>query len=128
MLMACGADAQVAQREPVCFAERSGAALITRVSFPDGYSVEGSWQITEMVKPGTRTVSAVLDHIIETRPLSGARQSMALPHVIEMTFSGPTMDDVLEEAATVWCETVLQARPLPAPPPVIDERVPITFM
>lgn len=127
MLVACGAEAQVA-REPVCQAEREGEALITRVNFPDGYSVEGPWHITDSFKPGVRRVSAVLDHIVETRPLSGKRETTVLPGAIEMTFSGPTMADVLAEAASVWCQTVLQARPLAPPQPTFDRPVPNKIM
>lgn len=128
LLMACGAEAQVAHREPVCQAVREGENLITRVHFPDGYSVEGPWHVTETVRTGSKSISAVLDRIVETRPLSGTRETTALPAAIQMTFSGPTMDDVLAEAASVWCRTVLQARPIPRVPPASDEPVPIKIM
>jgi hypothetical protein len=113
VLMACSAQAQVASREPVCQAERHGPQMITRVHFPDGYSVEGPWKVKDLVKPGSRSVSAVLDRIVETKPLSGKREMTQLPGAIQMTFSGQTMDDVLAEAASMWCETVVSARPNP---------------
>lgn len=128
LLIACGAEAQVAQREPVCQAVREGEALITRVDFPDGYSVEGPWHVTETVKTGSRSISAVLNHIVETRPLSGKREKTALPAAIQMTFTGPTMNDVLAEAASVWCKTVLQARPIPRVAPASDGPVPNKIM
>lgn len=128
LLVACGAEAQVAQREPVCQAVRVGEDLITRVSFPDGYLVEGPWHVTETVRSGSRSISAILDHIVEIRPLSGRRETTSLPEAIKMTFRGPTMDDVLAEAASVWCETVLHSRPVPGAPEVWDQPVPNKIM
>jgi hypothetical protein len=130
LLIACSAQAQVAQRGPVCQAELNGEQLITRLHFPDGYTFEGPWHIKSDVKPGSKSISAVLDHIVETRPLSGERQMIELPSTIRMTFTGRTMDDVLDQAASVWCETVTKARPR-APSvedDIVDEPTPPRFI
>ena len=130
LLVACSAQAQVAQRGPVCQAELNGEQLITRLHFPDGYTFEGPWHVKSTVKPGSKSIAAVLDHIVETRPLSGKREMIELPSSIHMTFTGRSMDDVLDQAAAVWCETVTKARP--RAPSVEDdilvEPPPIRFM
>jgi len=112
IVTACSAQAQVSQREPACRAERSGEELVTRIVFPDGYTVEGPWRVTGVATAAQgSTITAVLDHIVETRPLSDARQTTELPGAIQMTFRGRTMNDLLNEAAQVWCSTVLHTRP-----------------
>jgi hypothetical protein len=120
---ACSAQAQVSQREPACRAERSGDELVTRIVFPDGYTVEAPWRVTAVatVAHGA-TITAVLDHIVETRPLSDAPQMTELPDAIQMTFRGRTMTDLLSEAAQVWCSTVLHTRP--AQPEFYDDDPP----
>ncbi|MGQ0815625.1 MAG: hypothetical protein ACT4O1_14415 [Gemmatimonadota bacterium] len=113
VLMMTGAlQAQVALQSPVCRAEQSGEELITRITYSDGYTVEGPWRITGMVRNSAgSSLTAVLDQIVETRALQAGRQATALPGAIEMTFHGKTLDEALDEAARVWCSTVLRARP-----------------
>ena len=48
---------------------------------------------------------------VETRPQSGMRETTTLPDAIKVTFTGATMDDSLAEAASMFCQTVLMARP-----------------
>ena len=125
MLGATGvANAQVARNTPVCRADRTGPDLVTRIIFPDGYVVEGPWRVTGVVKSSTSTsMTAVLNHIVETTELSPQRQLVDLPGPVQMTFSGRSMTDVLTEAANVWCATVIKARP-GTPPASADASPP----
>jgi hypothetical protein len=112
LLAAASAQAQSLRDAPVCKAEPRGGAIVTRIQFSDGYTVEGPWRLTSRSDDkSATTVRAVLDRIVETQPVSHKRQTTALPSAVEMTFSGSTFDDVLTEAAHVWCLTVIQARP-----------------
>lgn len=121
--LACNAQAQVSRHEPACRAEHNGEELVTRIVFPDGYTVEAPWHVTARASAGrSATITAVLDHIIETRPLSRSRLLTELPGRIQMTFHGQTMGDLLSEAAEVWCSTVMHSRsprfePSVEPPP-----------
>lgn len=112
LLAAASARAQNTENSPVCRAEPRGSDIVTRIQFSDGYVVEGPWRLmSRSEQKSATTVVAVLDRIIETQPLSQKRQTTALPNKVEMTFSGTSFDDVLIEAAHVWCMTVIQARP-----------------
>jgi hypothetical protein len=111
MVTACSAQAQVSQ-EPACGAEHRGNELVTRIVFPDGYTVEGPWRITGVASAGREaSVTAVLEHIVETSRSSDTSQTTALPGAIRVTFRGRTMNDLLGVAARVWCSTVLHTRP-----------------
>ena len=112
LLATAGAQAQSLKDAPVCKAEPRGAGIVTRVQFSDGYTVEGPWRLmSRSDDKAATTVIAVLDRIVETQPVSHKRQTTALPSAVQMTFSGNSFDDVLVEAAHVWCMTVIQARP-----------------
>ena len=111
LIAATALQAQGAKEAPVCQAERRGQSLITRIEYPDGYRVEGPWRVTSSVRAGsTSTVRAVLDRIVELRPFTSSWRTTALPSAIEMTFTGSTVAEVLDEAATIWCQTVAKAR------------------
>ena len=130
LLVASSAQAQVAPRGQVCQAELQGEQMITRLHFPDGYTFEGPWHLKTVVKPDSKSIAAVLDHIVETKPLSGKRSMIELPSSIQMTFTGRTIDEVLDNAAAAWCETVTKARPR-APSvedDVLEEPAPIRFI
>jgi hypothetical protein len=115
LVVTASAQAQVSQKEPICRALRQGEALITKIQFADGYIVEGPWRVVAQTQSGgTTAVKAVLYQIIETEPLSGKRQTTALPDAVEMTFRGDTSLDLLDTAANLWCATVMKARP-PSP-------------
>jgi hypothetical protein len=119
---ACSAQPQVGL-EPGCRAERSGNELVTRMEFSDGYAVEGPWRVTGIATAGHgSTITAVLDHIVETRPLSDTPRMTELPSAIQVTFRGRTMNDLLSDAAQMWCTTVLHTRP--AHPDVYDANPP----
>jgi hypothetical protein len=111
LIGAASLEAQTPQNAAACRAERRGEALITKIEYADGYSVEGPWRVTEDVRAGrATTVRAVLDRIVETRPLTSTRHMTALPTAIEMTFRGRSPSDLLDEAANLWCVTVMKAR------------------
>lgn len=125
LLLAGVAEAQVVRSAPTCKANQSGAELVTRIVFPDGYTVEGPWRVTGVVKSGRNTtLTAVLDHIIETAAISSRREHVALPGPIQMKFTGRSMNELLNEAANLWCVTVLKARP--TSPPASVEAGPIS--
>jgi hypothetical protein len=114
LVAASAVQAQGAAKSPTCHAVRKGQDLITRIEFPDGYSVEGPWHVKSLISAGSgSTLTAVLDHIVESRPFTtGGPQTTALPAAIEISFKGSNMDRILNEAADLWCMTVLRARPL----------------
>ena len=106
-------QAQEPPQAPTCRAGRRGEDLITRIQFPDGYMVEGPWHVTGQSPTTSKVtlITAVLDHIVETQAVSHKQQTTSLPSAIEMTFHGASFDEVLTQAANIWCMTVLQARP-----------------
>lgn len=112
LVIAASAQAQVSQNEPTCRADLRGKALVTKIQFADGYTVEAPWRVVAHAQAGgTTALKVVLHKIIETEPLSGKRQTTALPDAVEMTFRGSTPIDLLDTAANLWCATVMKARP-----------------
>lgn len=96
---------------PVCTADQSGGILVTTIEYTDGYRVEAPWRVTSEAKftQGETRITALLDHIIETDPLTRKKQVTALPGVVEMMFKGDSRQQLLREAAEVWCTTVGKA-------------------
>ncbi len=122
------ASAQSSRGEAICKADQAGKILLTSVEYRDGYKVEAPWRViaTRKATDGGQRMTAVLDHIIETNPLTEKRQLTPLPGAIEMTFSGVNNHVVLREAADVWCSTVakaLAARPADSPSRVAQSRI-----
>lgn len=112
MVFAAAAQAQTTEKPTNCRADRRGEDLITRIEYSNGYAVEGPWHVTALgVDRGARTITAVLDHIVEVQAFTLKREMTPLPGAIEMTFRGQSSADVLNEAAHVWCTTILQAHP-----------------
>jgi hypothetical protein len=105
------AHAQGSRSAPVCKADQAGKILLTSIEYDDGYKVEAPWRViaTQKSKDGNQRMRAVLDHIIETKPVTHQRQLTALPSAIEMTFRGTNNNVILREAAEVWCSTVAKA-------------------
>ena len=110
---AVAAQGQTKDKAPVCRADRHGEDLVTRIEYPNGYVVEGPWRVTGFVQRGGvgAVLTAVLDRIVEQQAFTTKRESTPLPGPVEMTFRGTTQDDVLTQAAHVWCTTIIQARP-----------------
>jgi hypothetical protein len=101
---------------PVCKADRQGETLLTKIEYPTGYTVEAPWTVTASVtgksSGATSTLTAVLDRIVESWGVSGTRELTKLPGPLEMTFRGNSMNEILNEAAHVWCASVIRARAL----------------
>jgi len=111
VLAASALQAQEMEPSPTCRAERNGSALTTRIQYSDGYRVDAPWRIMEDSRAGaTSIVRAVLDRVIEFEPLTSTQQITSLPSAIVVTFRGTSAVDLLEEAANVWCMTVMKAR------------------
>ena len=110
MIGVSAATASAQNATPVCKADQTGDVLVTTVQYQDGYRVDAPWRVT-----GTRkytdgsSVTAVLDHIIETDRGTKKRQITELPGAIQMTFKGTNAAQLLRQAADVWCSTVEKA-------------------
>ena len=95
---------------PVCKADQTGDVLVTTVQYDDGYRVEAPWRITgERKYTRGSSVTAILDHIIETDRITKKRQTTPLPGSVQMTFKGTNADELLQQAAAIWCSTVEKA-------------------
>ena len=114
---AASVQAQSTEKTPTCRADQRGQDLVTRIEYPDGYTVEGPWHVTGRAPAAQHgaVITAVLDRIVETQAASHQKQTTSLPSAIEMTFHGTTVNDLLVQAANIWCMTVMQARPPWAP-------------
>ncbi len=116
VLPAAVAAAQPPAQEPVCRASIDGQHLTTVVRFEDGYTVEGPWQVLEdragSLSDGSHgiRVGARLDRIVEVDPQTGARQSTAFDHPVDVMFEGHDRGDLLDRAARIWCASVSKAR------------------
>jgi hypothetical protein len=107
---AASANAQTPRSGGTCKADQSGDLLITSIEYTDGYKVEAPWRVlSSRREPRIASMTAVLDHIIETNPATGKRQTTPLPGAIEMTFEGENNVLMLREAADIWCATVAKA-------------------
>jgi hypothetical protein len=108
---AATANSQTSRNRPVCSADQTGALLVTTIEYRDGYRVDAPWRVTSEGKfrKGGARLTAALDHIIETDALTGKRQIISLPGVVELTFKGENQRQLLREAAEVWCATVGKA-------------------
>jgi hypothetical protein len=111
MSVAATADAQTSpDGEAACKANQNGKLLVTTAEYTNGYKVEAPWRVLTITTQtrGAR-MTATLDYIIETDPVTGKRQRTALPGPIEMTFNGENSGTMLEHAAGIWCATVAKA-------------------
>jgi hypothetical protein len=111
MSVAATANAQASpDGEAACKANHNGSLLLTTAQFTNGYKVEAPWRVLTVTTQTRRArVTAKLDYIVETDPVTGKRQRTPLPGPIEMTFNGETSGTMLEHAADVWCATVAKA-------------------
>lgn len=109
--MATSAGAQSPRSGGTCRANQTGNILLTSAEYADGYKVEAPWRVVSMGRAanGGPTMTAELDHIIETNPATGKRHHTPLPGTVEMTFEGENNVLMLREAADVWCATVAKA-------------------
>ena len=129
MSYAAAAEAQNGPEGGVaCKANQAGKLLLTIAEYNNGYKVEAPWRVvgSDATTRGSKSVKAVLDHIVETDPATGKRKHTALPAQIEVTFNGSTTSSVLEHAADIWCATVskaLAAQSTETPSRVAQNRV-----
>jgi hypothetical protein len=132
ILLLSYAAAAEAQKGPeggvACKANQAGKLLMTIAEYTNGYKVEAPWRVlnTQAVQRGATRVTATLDHIIETDPVSGKKKLTPLPGEIEMTFDGESSGLMLEHAADIWCATVskaIAARPIETSSRVAHNRV-----
>lgn len=100
---------------PACSGELDGQVLTTMIKFPDGYAVEAPWNVlanrpTSINGAPGYLMSVHLDHIVEHDGVTGQATTTPFPSPIETTFEGATVDEVVYQAAQVWCMTVLRVR------------------
>lgn len=104
-----------ADAPPACSGELDGEVLTTTIKFPDGYAVEAPWDVlasrsTSAGGAAGHVMAVHLDHIVEHDGLTGQATTTPFPSPIETTFEGATVDEVIYQAAQVWCMTVLRVR------------------
>jgi hypothetical protein len=93
-----------------CRGNLQGDELHTMIEFDDGSRLIGPWQVMHTEgAPAAHRVAAVLDRVIEV-DREGARRTTAFPHRIAVLFEGRTESDLVDNAAQVWCQTVLKAK------------------
>ncbi len=110
LLTATAASAQTPREGGTCKADRAGNILLTSVEYADGYKVEAPWRVKALrAEQAGASLTAELDHIIETNPATGKRHRTPLPGTIELTFEGASNALLLREAADIWCATVAKA-------------------
>lgn len=103
------------ENAPACSAELDGETLTTTIEFNDGYAVIAPWDVmgsratTTNGAPG-HVIAVHLDHIVEHDPITGQAKTTPFPSPVETTFEGGDMDEVVYQAAQVWCMTVMRVR------------------
>lgn len=113
LLLPAGAmeDAEIG---PSCRAELKGVNLLTVFELPTGIVVEAPWQVVHRGYDETRAkrhiVFATLDRVIEKDALTGRNRIVPFPEPIRLGFEGETHEAVVENAAEVWCVTVMRAQ------------------
>lgn len=111
-----GLHAQMAANDaPSCRASIDGGSLLTVIQFPDGSSVAAPWHVLGArpadLEDGARglRMGARLERIVEVDP-GGYRHSTPFPQPIDVTFEGHNRNELISNAAQVWCMSVLRAR------------------
>lgn len=122
-----GLSAQQPGKAPSCRASLDGDQLTTIIEFSDGYAVEAPWRVTwnrsASLRDGQKgvTANAKLDRIVEVDPKDKQRVVTPFPEPIQTTFEGHSEQELVHEAAKIWCLTVLKAQEQQgtrqAPPP-----------
>ena len=79
--VAATANAQASpDGEAACKANHSGNLLLTTAEYTNGYKVEAPWRVLSSTTQTRRArVTATLEYIVETDPVTGKRQRTALP-------------------------------------------------
>lgn len=97
-----------------CRASIAGDQLLTVYESSTGYMVEGPWRIVRAHPTSFRanaiTITAVIDRIVEYDPQTRERQTIPFPDAVEVVFEGQDENDLILNAARVWCATVTKAQ------------------
>lgn len=118
VFVACAASSAGAQSlkedEYRCRASISGDRLLTVYESASGYMVEGPWRILSAqpasFRPGKFAITAVIDRIVEYDPQTRERQTIPFPDAVEVVFEGADENDLILNAARIWCATVTKAQ------------------
>ena len=100
---------------PNCTGVLEGEKLTTTIEFADGSSVDAPWrvvqvrQVSQQRGAAARVLAVHLDRVVEKDP-TGNRTTTPFPSPIETTFQGQDDDEVVFNAAQVWCITVLKVK------------------
>lgn len=94
---------------PACRGELRGDVLSTTIEFEDGSRLIGPWRIAYVSEVQRYRVTGILDRVIEVDRL-GEQQTTAFPRGVAVLFEGRSEQDMIENAAEVWCSTVRRAR------------------
>ena len=101
-----------------CRGTLDGEELQTTIEFDDGSRLIGPWQVMHTDgSAASHRIAAVLDRVIEVGT-DGVRRTTPFPQRIAVMFEGRDERDLIDNAALVWCETVLKAKA--ASQPVVD--------
>ena len=93
-----------------CRGTLQGDELHTMIEFDDGSRLIGPWQVMHTDDaPASHRIAAVLDRVIEVGS-DGTLRTTPFPQRIAVLFEGRTERDLVDNAAMVWCETVLKAK------------------
>lgn len=96
--------------EEACRGNLQGDVLHTTIVFDDGSRLIGPWQVMHTEgAPAAHRLAAVLHRVIEVDS-RGAQRTTAFPQGVAVLFEGRTQRDLIDNAAQVWCSTVLKAR------------------
>ena len=105
-----------ADQAPVdCSGSLLGDELTTTAEFKDGYALVAPWKVVHAGAaertPGVRSrvFDVHLDRVIE-RESSGRSVTTPFPAPVETTFEGKSEDDLVFQAAQVWCVTVIKVK------------------
>ena len=102
--------ASLSNTDEACRGNLQGDVLHTTIVFDDGSRLIGPWQVMHTEgAPAAHRLAAVLHRVIEVDS-RGAERTTAFPQGVAVLFEGRTQRDLIDNAAQVWCSTVLKAR------------------
>ena len=97
-----------------CRASITGDQMLTVFESSTGYMVEGPWRIIAAhpasYHAGRVTITAVIDRIVEYDPQTRERQTIPFPDAVEVVFEGQDENELILNAARIWCATVTKAQ------------------
>jgi hypothetical protein len=109
-----GQTGTTAGDSPICRADMLGDVLTTQVEFADGFIVEGPWRIitksTVTAGEGGQIVAAILERFVEIDPVTDQTRISHFREGVALTFRGRTQEELVAQAAQIWCSTVLRSQ------------------